>query len=122
MSRVTHFELPADDPERSIRFYEKAFGWKVSKWDGPVEYWLISTGDDSEPGIHGGLAQRATPQTGVELTLEIQDLDAAVTRVIDQGGKLLRPRAAVPGIGWMAYIQDTEGNIFGLMEIDSDAA
>lgn len=37
MSRVIHFEIPADDPERSISFYEKVFGWRIEKWDGPIE-------------------------------------------------------------------------------------
>lgn len=34
MPRVTHLELPADDPTRCIRFYERAFGWRFEKWDG----------------------------------------------------------------------------------------
>ena len=34
MSRVIHFELPADDPERAIAFYEQAFGWNFEKWTG----------------------------------------------------------------------------------------
>ena len=38
MARVVHFELPADDPERAIAFYEQAFGWKFEKWEGPLEY------------------------------------------------------------------------------------
>ena len=32
--RIGHFELPADDPARCIKFYEKAFGWRFEKWDG----------------------------------------------------------------------------------------
>lgn len=58
MSRVVHFEIPADDPERSIKFYETVFGWTIEKWDGPIEYWLIITGDEDKPGIDGGLAHR----------------------------------------------------------------
>lgn len=38
MSRVVHFEIPADDPKRSIKFYETEFGWTIEKWDGPIEY------------------------------------------------------------------------------------
>ena len=36
--RIVHFELPADDPARCIKFYERAFGWRFEKWDGPMEY------------------------------------------------------------------------------------
>ena len=53
MNRPIHFEIPAEKPERAIKFYEKVFGWKFERWNGPMEYWNISTGD-SQPGINGG--------------------------------------------------------------------
>ena len=40
MSRVIHFEIPASDTERAAEFYRKAFGWKIEKWPGPMEFWL----------------------------------------------------------------------------------
>src|SRR5439155_2181220 len=43
MSRVIHFEIPASDPERASAFYQKVFGWKIEKWPGPMEYWLVTT-------------------------------------------------------------------------------
>jgi predicted enzyme related to lactoylglutathione lyase len=122
MSRVVHFEIPADDPERSIKFFESVFGWKIEKWDGPIEYWLIMTGDENEPGIDGGLGRRESPETGVEVTIDVKDLDQSLVAVEANGGTVTRSRMAVPGVGWMAYITDTEGNIFGLMESDTSAA
>ena len=122
MARVVHFEIPADDPERAIKFYEKVFDWQIEKWDGPMEYWLIMTGEEDKPGIDGGLARREDPETGVENTVDVKDLDATLANVKAQGGKVIRPRMAVPGVGWMAYIKDTEGNVFGLMESDPEAA
>ena len=122
MSRVVHFEIPADDPERAIKFYEKVFDWQIEKWDGPIEYWLIMTGEEDKPGIDGGLARRENPTTGVENTIDVKDLDASLANVKANGGKVIRPRMAVPGVGWMAYIKDTEGNVFGLMESDMEAS
>lgn len=122
MSRVVHFEIPADVPERAIKFYEKVFDWQIEKWDGPVEYWLIMTGEEDKPGIDGGLARREDPNTGVENTIDVKDLDATLANVKAQGGEVIRPRMAVPGVGWLAYIKDTEGNVFGLMESDPKAA
>ena len=58
MPRVVHFDISVDDPERAIKFYTEVFGWKVQKWEGPMDYWLITTGDPGEPGIDGGLAKR----------------------------------------------------------------
>lgn len=122
MSRVVHFEIPADDPERAIKFYEKAFNWKIEKWDGPVEYWLITTGPEDQPGIDGGLGRREDPAMGIENTIDVKDLDASIIEVEKHGGQITRPKMAVPGVGWMAYFKDTEGNVFGLMQRDPDAS
>jgi integrase len=32
MPRIIHFEIPADDTDRAVRFYQKVFGWKIEKW------------------------------------------------------------------------------------------
>ena len=122
MSRVTHFEIPADDPERAKKFYEKVFDWQIEKWDGPIDYWLIMTGEEDKPGIDGGLARREDPAVGVENTIDVKDLNASLADVKAHGGEVIRPRMAVPGVGYMAYIKDTEGNVFGLMESDPNAA
>ena len=122
MSRVTHFDIPADDPERAIQFYEKAFNWKIEKWDGPIEYWMITTGPEDQPGIDGGLARREDPETGIENMIDVQDLDVSVAKVEKNGGQVFRPRMAIPGVGWLAYIKDTEGNVFGLMQRDPEAS
>ncbi len=37
------------------------------------------------------------------------------------GGKLQVPKMAIPGIGWLAYYFDTEGNPLGMMQADSPA-
>lgn len=122
MSRVIHFEMPADNPERVIQFYEKTFGWRFDKWDGPIEYWLISTGSEDQPGIDGGLARRTDSVVGIENTIDVKNLEISLIAVEANGGGIIRPKMAVPGVGWMAYIKDTEGNIFGLMEEDPKAS
>ena len=76
MSRVVHFEIPADNPERIAEFYNKVLGWDIQKWEGPVDYWLISNGNDSEPGIHGGIARKKDrPASGVLVTAQVDSVD-----------------------------------------------
>ena len=53
MPRVVHFEINAKKPELLAEFYEKVFGWEIEKWEGPVDYWLITTGKEDESGING---------------------------------------------------------------------
>ena len=121
-SRVVHFELPADDPDRCARFYADAFGWKIEKWGGPTEYWLVRTGEASEPGIDGGIGRRQGTDDQTTNTIDVADLDTAVAAVVAAGGTITRPRGAVRGVGWLAYGTDTEGNSFGMMQEDESAA
>jgi len=69
MPRVIHFEIPADNPDRAVEFYKQVFGWKFDKWQGPQDYWLITTGK-GEPGIDGGMLRRPHPSAG-RLTLSV---------------------------------------------------
>jgi hypothetical protein len=121
MGRVVHFELPADDPKRAIAFYQSVFGWKFEKWQGPVDYWLITTGPEGEPGINGGLGRRNSPGEGVVNTIDVKSVDEAVKKIEATGGRVTRPKGAVPGIGWLAYCEDSEGNPFGIMQNDPAA-
>lgn len=121
-ARVVHFELPADDPDRAAKFYADAFGWKVEKWGGPTDYWLVTTGEAPEPGIDGGIGRREDADDQITNTIDVPDLDAAVAAVEAAGGRITRAKAPVPGVGWLAYAVDTEGNPFGMMQADESAA
>jgi uncharacterized protein len=121
MSRVIHFELPADNPERAVDFYTKVFGWQFQKWQGPTDYWLISTGPDAQPGINGGLLRRQQPGAGTCNTVSVSSVDDSVRTITKNGGKNVVPKMPIPGIGYVAYCTDTEGNVFGLLERDANA-
>jgi predicted enzyme related to lactoylglutathione lyase len=120
MPRVIHFEIPADDPKRAVSFYEQAFGWKISKWEGPQDYWLASTGEQGQPGIDGAITSRSSLQT-ICNTIDVPSIDDACRKVAEAGGKVLTPVMAIPGVGRMAYCVDTEGNQFGIMQADPTA-
>jgi predicted enzyme related to lactoylglutathione lyase len=119
--RPIHFEIPAGNPERAIAFYSKALGWKFTKWDGPMEYWMISTGEKAEPGIDGGLLRRQDPAQPCVNTIGVADLDSTLQIVVANGGSITLPKMPVPGVGWLAYCKDTEGFLFGLMQNDPSA-
>ncbi|MFQ5833885.1 MAG: VOC family protein, partial [Candidatus Thorarchaeota archaeon] len=107
MPRVVHFEIVADDAERISKFYQNVFGWKVEKWDGPIDYWFLMTGEKDEPGIDGAFGMRQSLEDAVVNTIDIPDLDDAIKKIEKHGGEIVRPRTAVPGVGWMAYFKDT---------------
>ncbi len=127
MPRPVHFEIHASEPERARRFYETVFGWQFQQW-GDQPYWVIRTGD-SQPGIDGGMLPRQGPPpapdgpvNGSPLTMGVDDLDTYLARALDAGGTLALPRQGVPKIGWLAYVKDTEGNLFGILQPDENAA
>ena len=120
MPRVIHFEIPSGDPAQLAEFYRRLFGWEITNWGGPVEYWLISTGPEGEPGINGAIARRDVRE-GTRNTVSVASADETLKRVAEIGGKALGPKMAVPGVGYHALCQDPQGNIFGIMELDPAA-
>ena len=123
MPRVIHFEIHADNPERAVRFYQTLLGWDFNKWDGPQDYWLITTGPQDQPGINGGLIRRQGSIDGQAViayvcTVDVPSVDEYSRRATEGGGQVVVPKMAIPGVGWLVYCKDTEGNIFGMMQMD----
>jgi hypothetical protein len=136
MNRIIHFEIHARDPERAVKFYRNVFGWEIHEWVIPGvqmidenRYWLVTTGPESEPGINGGIVFRRNPAEPADgqpinafvCTISVVNLDMSVDNVLKSGGSIIIPRMAVQGIGWWANCRDTEGNIFGMMQEDTNA-
>jgi predicted enzyme related to lactoylglutathione lyase len=118
MPRVIHFEIPADNPDRAAAFYGQVFGWKFQKWEGPMPYWLITTGAEGQPGINGGLLARTHPGATTVNTVDVASVDASVKAIEARAGKTVVPKMPIPGIGWLAYCVDPEGNTFGILQVD----
>lgn len=127
MPRVVHFEVHAGDPERAIKFYETVFDWKFQKWEGPMEYWMVITGPDDQPGINGGLMPRRGEIDGQAViayvcTIDVASIDDSTLTIQSNGGQVVVPKMPIPGVGWLVYCKDTEGNIFGMMQADTNAS
>ena len=130
MDRVVHFEIQAEKPERAAKFYAKIFGWKIEKWNGPMEYWTVMTAekDSKEPGINGGLLQRPakTPphECGTNAfvcTVQVKNFDDTAKKIKSAGGIVAMPKFAIPNMAWQGYFLDTEGNTFGVHQPDKNA-
>ncbi|TME00945.1 MAG: VOC family protein [Chloroflexi bacterium] len=127
MPRVVHFEIHADDPQRAANFYQGVFGWDIKKWEGPEDYWLVTTGKAPEPGIDGAILKRMGPINGDAViayvcTVDVPSVDDAIAKITSHGGTIVLPKMPVPGVGWLVYAKDTEGNIFGSLQSDHNAA
>lgn len=121
MNRVIHFDVPADDTRRAVKFYGDVFGWKAEKWAGPMDYWMVTTGPEDKPGIDGGISKRQQPSDQAYNTIGVPSVLEFAEKVKAAGGKVLMPKMPIPGIGWFAVCSDTEDNKFGIMEEDPEA-
>lgn len=122
MPTITHFHVPADDIGRASKFYSGVFGWKIENIPGPIEYHLIETTDEEgNQGIGGGIGERSMPDEHITNFVDVPSIDEYSIKVEENGGQILAPKSAIPGIGYTAVCLDTEGNVFGLWETDENA-
>lgn len=118
MPKINHFEINADDPKRAKKFYENVFKWKIEKWEGPLDYWIITAGDENEVGINGGLQKREHKDDKIVNYIGVESVDNLIKKIKDSGGKILKEKSPIPGVGYYAFFEDTEGNYLGIMEED----
>ena len=132
MPTIVHFEIPADDVERSRKFYTDLFGWKIEKWPGMdndsggssnMEYWVITTTDEkgNKALIGGGMMKRQKPHEQITNFIDVKSVDEYSSKIEKLGGKVVVPKMAVPGMGYFAVGHDTENNSFGIWESNESA-
>ena len=114
---IVWFEIPADNVERARKFYAKLFGWKITKFPGPMEkpYWHIDTGGGDETP-DGGMLERQHPEHGITNYVLVASADKAAAKVEKLGGKICMAKTAVPHMGYFVICRDTENNMFALWE------
>jgi predicted enzyme related to lactoylglutathione lyase len=127
---VQHFEIMGDNPEKLASFYEEVFDWKFEPVPG-MEYWAIKTVETDEknmptkPGaINGGLMKRPMPDAPRAFVnyVTVKSLEESLGLLQRQGGTVIRPKSAVPKMGWFAVVTDPEMNVFGIWQDDKNAA
>ncbi|HEV7562696.1 MAG TPA: VOC family protein [Solirubrobacterales bacterium] len=99
-------EFPADDPDRALRFWSGLLGIELAaRPDGAGQGWESQAG-----GLRLGVHQRGTGpgDTGSLPYFSVDDMDAALERVVDLGGTLIHP-----GERW-SICRDSEGSPFAL--------
>ncbi len=110
---IAHFDVQADDVTRARKFYERVFGWRFSAW-GPPDFFMIATGTENDPGIHGAVHGRPKDgerAVGFECTISVDDVNAIAKVIEAEGGKITVPKFVIPGVGELIQFKDTEGNV-----------
>lgn len=117
---VFHFEIPVTDMARAVAFYEDVFdvALRQERVDGyPMAFFPRS---DGAPGASGALAMgdvyRPTKE-GVILYFDVPDIDATLARAKARGARVLYPKKDIGAGGFVAEIEDSEGNRIALSEV-----
>jgi uncharacterized protein len=130
---IVHFEIPADNPERAVKFYRELFGWEINRWEGSTderegfEYWMVGTvptneeGMPTRQGVNGGLMRRMMPEQSIVNYIGVEDVDESVDRAQRLGAKVMMEKHPVPGMGWFAQLTDPAGNVFAVWQTDPQA-
>jgi predicted enzyme related to lactoylglutathione lyase len=126
MDSVVHFEMPYEKPDRLVKFYSQAFGWKMLKRGQEMgDYITAMTAETDEnmmikkPGaINGGFFPKKSdsPDQNPSLVIAVDDINKSMKKVTDAGGKVLGEPMEIPGIGQYVSFTDTEGNRVSILQ------
>jgi uncharacterized protein len=125
MSSVVHFEMPYDDRERMATFYQSAFGWQTRMFGEEMGNYVLATTTESDesgpkkPGaINGGFFPKRPdwPAQHPSVVIAVDDIEAAMTKVAEAGGKVLGEPLEIPGVGQYVAFFDTEANRVSMLQ------
>jgi predicted enzyme related to lactoylglutathione lyase len=137
MDPVIHFELPASDPLRVGRFYEEAFGWQTTPLGPDMGNFVLAFTVETDPetrlpqksgAINGGFYERTEPDQTTKLTILVEDIRAAMDRIVAAGGRVLGEPVEMQGVGLFVSFVDPDGNVatinedFAVMRLPETAA
>jgi uncharacterized protein len=126
MNPVIHFEMPAEDKNRMVKFYSNVFGWQTQQL-GPEmgEYVVVTTAESDETGrpkmggaINGGFYQKTEDPVSnhPSVVIAVEDINDAIKKIKSAGGKVLNEPMDIPGVGSFASFIDTEGNRLSILQ------
>ena len=127
MDKVEHFEIPADNVERATKFYMKVFKWELNPVPGVKYTRLLTIRVDPKVvlpmpfEVNGAIIKRTKEVTNPVVTITVMDMDDALKRIVQEGGKIIVSKTEFGNRGYTAYFSDTEGNVMGLWQIRAKA-
>ena len=120
MPHLVYFEVTAEDLGRAAQFYRDVFGWAIAQADEAEEYYEIETGSKNDPGVPGAVVTRYHAYESNINTYDVENVDEFARKIAEAGGEVLAPKIAIPGVGFIQYCQDTEGNTFGILQYEDE--
>lgn len=117
---VFHFEIPVADMERAIAFYEAVFGYEMSLQDVDGYRMAFFPRNDGSPGASGALASGDVykpSKEGAIIYFDVPDIDAVLGLARARGANVLYGKKHIGEAGYVAEIEDSEGNRIALSQV-----
>ena len=117
---VVHFEIPVTDLDRAIAFYEGVFGYQLSRQNVDGYDMAFFPRADGAAGASGALAKGDVyrpSHDGPVIYFDVPDIDAVLERATARGSKMLYPKKDIGAGGFVAEIEDSEGNRIALSQV-----
>ncbi len=127
---VVHFEMPYEDKDRMVTFYEAVFGWEMTKLGSDMmDYVLAKTAqanvkhdsaykDVARGTIGGGFFPKKPdwPAQYPSVVIAVEDIKESIELINTNGGKVLGEPMDIPGNGTYVSFLDTEGNRVSIIQ------
>lgn len=114
---VVWFEIYVTNMERAKKFYETTFQLTLNPLPSPnLEMWAFPF-DTTAPGCSGALAKMQDKDPGNGGTIiyfSSSDCEIEAQRAAEAGGTVHLPKTSIGPYGFIALINDTEGNLIGV--------
>ena len=118
VGRFVWHDLATGDVERAKSFYVDLLGWEIEVFKpGEMDYPMITSGGIQHGGF--GPAQGGAPPHWMG-HVHVEDLDATLERVRENGGTVLVDPMEIPEVGRMAPIADPQGAVLSVYQPAGD--
>ena len=117
---VGWFEIYVQDMDRAKTFYEKTLEVTFEKLESPdIEMWAFPMNMEA-PGAAGSLVKmegKGSGSGGTIIYFSCADCAVEAGRAASNGGKVVKEKFSIGEYGFIAFVEDTEGNMIGLHSI-----
>jgi len=108
---IVHAEIRSTDPDATRKFFGDLLGWTYPDHGAIPGYTFVDT------GLPDALYTAISPLQGgsdlVTFFIAVDDVDGAVNRARELGGRVVQEPQHVPGVAF-ALIADPQGHVVGL--------
>jgi hypothetical protein len=115
---VAWFEVPVADLDRAIGFYSAVFEVELTRETVDGYAMALFPRADGAPGASGALAMGdvyVPGKAGPILYFAVSALDPVLARATARGARVLYPKKDIGPAGFVAEIEDSEGNRIALL-------